>query len=293
MEGMTNPTNSLHRRHVASAASTPKAAATSSSAPPRRKRKSRLVACARCCTLATVVMVLACSLALVSHAVVHGRALTPKGVLAPVNFFFMKLARDMSRVKARRRRFGHEGALMATAMPVFLGQEEALPLADANDVGMHSLTSEELAEFDGRYLPDSPERAPLYLSIRGRIYDVSAAWSFYGPGKTYFGLVGRDATRAFCTGCLDEPCLISSLEGLTEAQRREADRWVELYEHHDKYSLVGALREASVLDEPPADDAAAQAAAAEPDDDEWEQEQLRAAQEAEGAKKHKPFRPPV
>lgn len=221
----------------------------------------------------------------------HGRVLTPKGVLAPVNFFFMKLARDMSRVKARRRRFGHEGALMATAMPVLLGREEALPLADANDVGI-ALTSEELAEFDGRYLPDSTDRAPLYLSIRGRIYDVSAAWSFYGPGKTYFGLVGRDATRAFCTGCLDEPCLISSLEGLTEAQQKEADRWVELYEHHDRYSLVGALREAPVLEEP-ADEASGQQAAAAESDDAWEQEQLRAAQEAEGARKHKPFRPPV
>ena len=40
-----------------------------------------------------------------------------------------------------------------------------------------------------------------------------------------------------------QACLISSLHGLTEAQAREADRWVELYEHHDKYHLVGLLRE--------------------------------------------------
>ena len=32
-------------------------------------------------------------------------------------------------------------------------------------------------------------RAPLYLAIRARIYDVSKAWSFYGPGKSYHGLV--------------------------------------------------------------------------------------------------------
>ena len=95
--------------------------------------------------------------------------------------------------------------------------------------------------------------------------------------------MGRDATRAFCTGCLEEvlglgvglgvglgcleevrltasphprpgpcptprpepeqACLISSLHGLTHTQTREADRWVELYEHHDKYRLVGRLRE--------------------------------------------------
>ena len=55
--------------------------------------------------------------------------------------------------------------------------------------------------------------------------------------------MGRDATRAFCTGCLEEACLIASLHGLTEAQAREADRWVELYEYHDKYHLVGLLGE--------------------------------------------------
>ena len=40
----------------------------------------------------------------------------------------------------------------------------------------------------------------------------------------------------------EQACLISSLHGLTETQTREADRWVELYEHHDKYQLVGVLR---------------------------------------------------
>lgn len=173
---------------------------------------------------------------------------------------------------------------------------QPLPLADASDIGI-ALTAEELAEFDGRFLPDSTERAPLYLAIRERIYDVSAAWAFYGPGKSYHGLVGRDATRAFCTGCLEEVCLISSLHGLTEAQAREADRWVELYEHHDKYHLVGLLREP-----PPglgdySDEAAAEAdkdpPAGSETPDEWEQEQVQAAQRAEQSKKHRPFKAPT
>jgi len=239
---------------------------------------------------------LLCGGSLVASALVHGRSLTPQGVFAPVNFFFMRLARDLSRVKARRRRFGQENALM----PVLMGREEPLPLADASDVGI-ALTAEELAEFDGRFLPDSTERAPLYLAITARIYDVSAAWAFYGPGKSYHGLVGRDATRAFCTGCLEEVCLIASLQGLTAAQAREADRWVELYEHHDKYRLVGLLREP-----PPglgdySDEAAAEAdkdlpAGSETPDvtpDEWEQEQVQAAQRAEQSKKHRPFKAPT
>jgi len=153
-----------------------------------------------------------------------------------VNFFFMRLARDLSRAKARRRRFGQRNALM----PLLMRTEEPLPLGDA-DAGI-ALTVEELAEFDGRPLDDSGERAPLYLAIRGRIYDVTAGAAFYGPGRSYHKLVGHDATRAFCTGCLEPDCLISSTQGLSESQQREADRWIELYEHHDKYKLVGRIR---------------------------------------------------
>jgi len=129
--------------------------------------------------------------------------------VAHLNVVFMRLARDVSRAKSRQRRFNQRFALV----PVLLGSEEPLPLGDPdNCVGCIALTREELAEFDGRQLAGSEETAPLYLSITGRIYDVSGGRSFYGPGKSYFKLVGKDASRAYCTGCLEPPCLISSLE---------------------------------------------------------------------------------
>ncbi len=201
--------------------------------------------------------------ALVAAAVIAGRPLDSRGIGAPrrrATFVRMRLFRDVSRAQARRRRFGQANALV----PVLMGTEEPLPLADVDAEGTIALTAEELAEFDGR--PVGPtERAPLYLSILGRIYDVTDGASFYGPGKSYHKvwaaatsarvartahgaplraqLVGRDASRAFCTGCLEPPCLISDLRELTPAQLREADKWVELYEHHDKYTLVGKLRD--------------------------------------------------
>ena len=207
-----------------------------------------------------------------------------------VNFFLMKFFRDLSRAKARRRRFGQEGALMS----VLLQREEPLPLGDAS-AGL-ALTAEELAEFDGRLLPDSNgERAPLLLAIRGRIYDVSAGSAFYGPGRSYHKLVGKDATRAFCTGCLEPACLISNTQGLSDKQLKEAVRWIELYEHHDKYKLVGQLRlpDASVeaaegmaeegsLEEERKRVAEARAA--------YEQELLERAQRAESSRTFRPFR---
>lgn len=176
-------------------------------------------------------------------------------------------------------------------MPVMMGREEPLPLADPT-TGL-GLTLEELAEYDGRVLPNSNEKAPLFLAIHGRIYDVTAGWAFYGPGKTYHKLVGRDATRAFCTGCLEADCLISSTRGLAPKQLKEAQRWIELYEHHDKYKLVGAVREPNAaetsggLDDADSD---AHAQAVKEAEEAWELEQVERAQVAEGSKKHKPFR---
>ena len=224
----------------------------------------------------TIFLALFAATGLVGGAVRAGRPLTVQGISQPFNrvsFFFMRLARDMSRAKARRRRFGQPNALTTLMM----GKEELLPLADVDSDSMIALTAEELAEFDGRLLIDSTEHAPLYLAVRGRIYDVTAGGPFYGQGKSYHKLVGKDASRAFCTGCLEEACLIPDMSGLTDAQRREADRWVELYEHHDKYKLVGRLRQGDASSEP---------------DDESAVERLLAAQQAEGSDiKRKPFRP--
>ena len=208
---------------------------------------------------------------------------SPAVAVSRVNFMMMCLFRDLARVKARRRRFGQPHALM----PVLMGREDPLPLGDAS-AGL-SLTVEELAEFDGRPLSDRPgETAALLLSVKGRIYDVTAGAAHYGPGRSYHKLVGKDATRAFCTGCLEPACLIANTEGLKPEQVREGDRWIEMYEHHDKYKLVGQLREPSPdgAGSGGADADAELAAAAA-----WERERLQAAEASERSKKHKPFRP--
>lgn len=44
---------------------------------------------------------------------------------------------------------------------------------------------------------------PILLAVNGTIYDVSASPHLYGPGGSYSFFSGRDATRAFVTGCFD------------------------------------------------------------------------------------------
>lgn len=55
----------------------------------------------------------------------------------------------------------------------------------------------------------------MYVSVNYTIYDVSANRRMYGPGGGYGFFSGRDATRAFVSGCFKED-LTSDLRGLEE-----------------------------------------------------------------------------
>mmetsp|Transcript_41004 Transcript_41004/g.92296 ORF Transcript_41004/g.92296 Transcript_41004/m.92296 type:complete len:223 (+) Transcript_41004:224-892(+) len=156
--------------------------------------------------------------------------------LPPVQRAGMRFFRDLGRIKARRRLYTGSHNSMVIYSEVLLGREPSL-LADTVPFVENGVVvdTEELKEADGS------ETRPIWLSVKGRVYDVSLGSSFYGPDAHYHGFAGRDATRAFCTGCLEPDCLIASTEGLTNSQLREADRWLEYYEHHDKYKYVGRL----------------------------------------------------
>ncbi|KAH8075679.1 hypothetical protein JL721_1693 [Aureococcus anophagefferens] len=140
--------------------------------------------------------------------------------------------RDVARAKARRRRYGNRYALM----PMIFNMEAPVPLAEAeNDATVTWSELEDATGLDG---------APHYLSIKGRVYDVSAsAATFYGVGKSYHAFVGTDASLAFALGCTEPECVSDDLTGLSESELREIDRWTAMYDTHDKYHYVGKLVE--------------------------------------------------
>ena len=82
-----------------------------------------------------------------------------------------------------------------------------------------------------------------FMSRCAAAFMTSAGTKFYGPGKAYNHFVGRDAFRAFATGCRAAECVSADLDGLSPSQLRELDRWMEMYETHDKYTFVGTLVE--------------------------------------------------
>ncbi|KAJ5158016.1 Cytochrome b5 [Penicillium coprophilum] len=141
--------------------------------------------------------------------------------------------------------------------------------------GSVTLTPSQLSLYNG-----TDANLPLYVAVNGTIFDVSANRMIYGPGGSYNFFAGRDATRAFVTGCFKED-LTSDMRGVeimflpvedvedeavTSAQqkiRREKElraararvegavkRWTEFFSNHKKYFEAGRVVEDKVDEEP-------------------------------------------
>lgn len=103
---------------------------------------------------------------------------------------------------------------------------------------MIELNARQLRRFDG----SDPDR-PIYVAVSGAVYDVTPSRRIYGPGGSYHTLcvpfrfshgvatmedadapsalvwasssAGKDASRAFVTGCFQPHHLTHDLRGLT------------------------------------------------------------------------------
>jgi len=90
------------------------------------------------------------------------------------------------------------------------------------------------------------DNAPVYLAVRGKVYDVSSGRNFYGPGGPYENFAGRDATRGLACQSFDEDMLTKDLDGplddckdLTPEQLENLNGWIERFD--EKYLVVGKL----------------------------------------------------
>ncbi|KAL4915497.1 cytochrome b5-like heme/steroid binding domain-containing protein [Aspergillus aurantiobrunneus] len=133
--------------------------------------------------------------------------------------------------------------------------------------GPVNLTPTQLSVYDG-----TDPTLPIYVAVNGTIFDVSANPGMYGPGGGYHFFAGRDATRAFVTGCfaedltdditgveemfvpIDEPEDVEKLSSGERKKRREQDlrlarrrvekqigHWVGFFGNHKKYFEVGRV----------------------------------------------------
>jgi len=87
---------------------------------------------------------------------------------------------------------------------------------------------------------------PVYLAVRGRVFDVTPGRNFYGPGGPYANFAGRDASRGLACGSFGEDMLTKDLEGpldplndLDAGQLDALNEWEERFS--GKYLVVGKL----------------------------------------------------
>ncbi|POY74856.1 hypothetical protein BMF94_2129 [Rhodotorula taiwanensis] len=102
------------------------------------------------------------------------------------------------------------------------------------------LSEAQLALHDGT----QPKRYPLYLAFDGDVFDISdGGMRNYGPGGAYHQFAGKDAARAFVTGCF-KTHLTHDLRGLTRDQlaaRLIVENWKNFYGNHGTCKRVLVL----------------------------------------------------
>ncbi|KAL6635272.1 hypothetical protein ACP70R_027943 [Stipagrostis hirtigluma subsp. patula] len=99
------------------------------------------------------------------------------------------------------------------------------------------LTAAQLRAYDG-----SDASKPIYLSVRGKVYDVTSGRSFYGPGGAYAMFAGREASRALAKMSKDEADISGDLSGLSEKELGVLADWETKFQA--KYPVVARLVDA-------------------------------------------------
>ncbi|QBM88833.1 Cytochrome b5-like Heme/Steroid binding domain-containing protein [Metschnikowia aff. pulcherrima] len=115
--------------------------------------------------------------------------------------------------------------------------------------GQHAnFTSQELSLYNG-----SDPNLPIYIGIYGRVYDVTASRHIYGPKGPYSFFSGKDAARAFVTGCFqNQEEFTHDLRGLNPVEARaDIKGWQDYYDGSHKYWLVGNVIHEPLTGEPP------------------------------------------
>lgn len=97
-------------------------------------------------------------------------------------------------------------------------------------------TKEELAKFDG-----SDATKPIYLAIKGDVYDVSEGKSFYGKGGAYGDFGGADVSRAVAIWTKDKAEIDrgNDLGGLNKKQVKKLNDVIKMFKK--KYKVIGIM----------------------------------------------------
>eukprot|EP00759_Apiculatamorpha_spiralis_P054020 PhF_6_TR6762/c0_g1_i1/m.9756/K17278/PGRMC1_2; membrane-associated progesterone receptor component len=98
-------------------------------------------------------------------------------------------------------------------------------------------TPDKLLEYNGT------DGRPIYISVRGVVYDVTPGVDFYGPGAGYSVFAGKDVSRSLGKMSISDTEANAGWDNLSEEHMKVLIEWETKYK--SKYQVVGTL----VMDE--------------------------------------------
>ncbi|KAJ6562974.1 cytochrome b5-like heme/steroid binding domain-containing protein [Mycena sp. CBHHK59/15] len=111
-------------------------------------------------------------------------------------------------------------------------------------------TLAQLQAFDGSDLSK-----PIYVSIKGTVFDVSAKSDVYGHGRSYNIFAGKDGSKGLGMSSLMEEHAVPDYSGLNEADRKVLDDWHSFFTK--RYNIVGRVIDLPQPVDPPDSDSPA------------------------------------
>ncbi|ORX89160.1 cytochrome b5 [Basidiobolus meristosporus CBS 931.73] len=110
-------------------------------------------------------------------------------------------------------------------------KREFPPLRPPED---YPFTAKELAKFDG-----SDPELPVYVAIKGVVFDVTWNRTAYAPGSGYHVFAGKDASKALGMSSLKAEDCTADYSSLNDKQRETLDGWYKFF--MKRYSIVGRV----------------------------------------------------
>ncbi|KAF3932095.1 Neudesin [Dactylellina cionopaga] len=109
--------------------------------------------------------------------------------------------------------------------------KEPVDLAPPKD---EIITKEYLAKCDGTH-----EGYPIYVAIKGTVFDVTNKKDTYGPGGSYHVFTAKDASCGLGKSSLKAEDAHSDFSGLNETEMDTLNNWHKFFTN--RYNIMGKL----------------------------------------------------
>lgn len=119
--------------------------------------------------------------------------------------------------------------LLLLPFTIFASSEEC------ENSDLRLVTRDELATKNGE------DGADIWLSILGRVYDVTTGTDYYSPGQGYNSLCALDSSVPFVTGTFTPEEAEKDIDTVEDTALTGIYEWEKFYNEHDTYKFVGLL----------------------------------------------------